>query len=74
MEFEYFDLRSNSKGKLRKVRVSKDTSTVDVDYNIDEVREVEPNVYFVIYKQKPNKINEDPLFKYFIVDATKNEQ
>ena len=36
---------------------------------------MEPNVYLVVYeKGDGNKIKKDPLFKCFIVDATKDEQ
>ena len=46
-----------------------------VDYQILTVREVEPNVYLVTYKKDwGNIIKEEPLFKRFIVDATKDEQ
>ena len=36
---------------------------------------MEPNVYLVVYKKDyDNKIKEEPLFKHFIIDATKDEQ
>ena len=40
-----------------------------------DIWEVEPNVYVVVFKTRSgNKIKEDPLFKCFIVDASKDEQ
>ena len=36
---------------------------------------MEPNVYLIIYKKGyDNEIKEDPLFKCFIINATKDEQ
>ena len=56
MEFSCFDLRKNPKGELREVRLNKDTNIVN--YQIDEVREVEPNVYLVVCKKYGKKLNE----------------
>ena len=74
MDFEYFDLRNCPKGELKKVRANKIINTEN--YRINELREVEPNVYLVIYQKGfDNKIKEeDPLFKFFIIDATIDEQ
>ena len=69
MEFSYFDLRNT---ELRKVRAKKVINTDN--YQINSIWEMESNVYFVIYQRGENKINEGPLFKCFIVDATKDEQ
>ena len=45
------------------------------NYQIIGVREMEPNVYLVTCKKGDNnKIKEEPLFKHFIVDATKDEK
>ena len=45
------------------------------NYSINEIKEVELNVYLVVYREKFfNKIKDDPPFKCFIVDATKDEQ
>ena len=73
MEFSYFDIRNIPKGEFRKVRFNKLISKVG--YCISAIREVEPNVYLVVYeKGDGNKIKKDPLFKCFIVDASKDEQ
>ena len=57
-EFSYFDLTNNLKGELKKVRVNKSISIAN--YHIDVVREVEPNVYFIVYQIDYEKeINED---------------
>ena len=43
------------------------------NYQIIGVNEVEPNVYLVTCKKGDNnKIKEEPLYKHFIVDATKD--
>ena len=56
MEFSCFDLRNNPKGELRKVQTNKDINIVN--YQIDEVREVESNVYLVVCKKYGKKLNE----------------
>ena len=72
MEFLYFDLRNNPKGEFRKVRANKEINIVD--YKISKIREVEPNVYLMVYKKDcGNASKEDPFFKHFIVDANKDE-
>ena len=39
------------------------------------IRELEPNVYLVVYGNiNAKQLKEYPLFKYFIVDASKDEQ
>ena len=45
-----------------------------VNYYIDIIREVDPNVYLVIYQKVDNTINEGPFHKHFIVDARKDEK
>ena len=73
MEFLYFDIRNNPKGELRKVKFNNSVNMGD--YLIDVIWEVELNVYIIVSKKSyGNKIKEDPLFKCFIVDASKNEQ
>ena len=73
MKFSYFDLRNNPKGELRHVRSRKGINTVN--YYTKEIREVKPHVYLITYQKKINqKFEEGPLFKYFIVDASKDEQ
>ena len=57
MEFSYFDLRNNPKGEIRKVKGNKDTNIID--YQINKVREVEPNVYLVVCKKYGKPPNEE---------------
>ena len=40
------------------------------DYRINTIREIEPNIYFVIYNRK-SESGADSLHKSFIVDASK---
>ena len=57
VEFSYFDLRNNPKGEIRKVKGNKDINIID--YQINKVREVEPNVYLIVYKKYSKPLNEE---------------
>ena len=44
-----------------------------INYCIHEIREVEPNVYLVVYqKDRYKKYHKGPFLKMYIVDATKD--
>ena len=70
--FLYFDIKNNPKGEIRKVRANEYINTVN--YWIDQVREVKPNVYLVSYQKRASDYaSKNPPQKHFIVDASKNE-
>ena len=73
MEFSYCDLRNNLKGELKKVRADKGIINT-VNYKIREIMEVESNVYLIAYKKEADqRLKGEPLLKYFIIDANKDE-
>ena len=46
-----------------------------VNYRIDKILEIEPDIYQIIYKKNfDKKSNEDEFLRHCIVDARKDEQ
>ena len=56
------------------MRVSKGKDFGKIDYKFNTVTEIEPNIYLIISQKNNNqKLKGGPLFKQFIVDASKKE-